>query len=163
WQLIRRRAANTNAWLQSNAVELLGYNDDPATRDLLLKLLADPDNYAVFEEALASARRLWGRDSLEPDYAAVRNENLESDELDTIIRRLQEHGDARRMLEILPRVPTETAERLKVILLSRQPLPVAEAQTVVAGPDAAAAGVAAHLLGRGGEPVTGKAVAAALN
>jgi ParB family chromosome partitioning protein len=162
WQLIRRRAANTSAWLQSDAVQLLGYNDDPATRDLLLKLLADPDNSAVLEEAMASARRLWGRDSLEPDYAAVCNENLEPDELDKIVRRLQEHGDARRMLEILPRLHSEAAERLKSILLSRQPLPVAEAQTVVAGPDAAAAGVAAHLLGRAGVAESGAPVAAAL-
>jgi ParB family chromosome partitioning protein len=162
WQLIRRRAAATSAWLQSDAVQLLGYNDDPATRDLLLKLLADPNNSAVLEEALASARRLWGRDSLEPDYAALRNENLESDDLDTIIRRLQERGDARRLLEILPRVPADSAERLKGILLSRQPLPVAEAQTVVAGPDAAAAGVAAHLLGRAAVSESGAPVAAAL-
>jgi ParB family chromosome partitioning protein len=47
-------------------------------------------------------------------------------------------------------------------LLGRQPLPVAEAQTVVGGPDAAAAGVAAHLLGRAASAEAGPAVAAAL-
>src|SRR5262249_49375140 len=60
----------------------------------------------------------------------------------------REQGDARRMLEVLPKLDTENAERLKGILLTRQPLPVVEAETVVAGPDAPAAGVAAHLLGR---------------
>jgi ParB family chromosome partitioning protein len=81
---------------------------------------------------------------------------------DTLFDRLRKHGDARRMLEILPRVPAETAERLKAILLTRQPLPVAEAETVVAGPDVMAAGVAAHLLGRAGAASSGPAVAAAL-
>jgi len=162
WQLIRRRAADSHFLFQGATVELLGYNDDPSTRDLLLRLLAEADDSGLLEIALASARRLWGRDSLEPDYAAVRNENLDEDEQDALFRRLQEHGDARRMLEILPKLSSETAARLKGILLSRQPLPVAEAQTVVAGPDAAAAGVAAHLLGRAGAPECGPAVAAAL-
>src|SRR5581483_5873142 len=67
-----------------------------------------------------------------------------------------------RMLEILPKLYAEAAERLKGILLSRQPLPVAEAQAVLAGPDAAAAGVAAHLLGRAGAAEAGSAVAGAL-
>jgi ParB family chromosome partitioning protein len=92
----------------------------------------------------------------------LRNSEIEDDEQGDLFRRLQERGDARRMLEILPKLSAATAERLKGILLSRQPLPVAEAQTVVAGPDAAAAGVAAHLLGRAGAAEVGAAVAAAL-
>jgi ParB family transcriptional regulator, chromosome partitioning protein len=162
WQLIRRRAADSNYSFQDTAAELLGYNDDPATRDLLLRLLAETDDFGLVETVLASARRLWGKDSLEPDYAAVRNENIDPEELDTLFRRLQEHGDARRMLEILPRLSADAANRLKGILLGRQPLPVAEAQTVVAGPDAAAAGVAAHLLGRAAVAASGAPVAAAL-
>jgi hypothetical protein len=66
------------------------------------------------------------------------------------------------MLEILARMDRDAAARLKGILLSRQPLPVAEAQAVVAGPDPAAAGVAAHLLGRAGATEAGPAVASAL-
>ncbi len=146
WQLIRRKAAEG----EYSAVELLGYNDDPATRDLLLRLLAETEYWDLFEKALASARRLWGEESLEPDYAAVQNAEADSDERDQLFRRLQERGDARRMLEILPRLDADGAARLKEILLNRQPLPVAEAQAVASGPDATAAGVAAHLLGRAG-------------
>ena len=51
-------------------VELLGYNDDPATRDLLLRMLAD-DEPRVILGALTAARRIFGRDSLEPDYAVL--------------------------------------------------------------------------------------------
>src|SRR5207249_4285639 len=152
---------NASSNLQGHAVSLLGYNDDPATRDLLLSLLARA-NYYLFETVLESARRLWGRDSLEPDYAAVQNTQIDEYVLDDLFRRLQEHADARRLLEILRKLNRDAAERVKSILMSRQPLPVAEAEIVVAGPDAIAAGVAAHLLGRAAAATSGKAVAAAL-
>jgi ParB family chromosome partitioning protein len=162
WQLIRRRAADESSPLRGTALELLGYNDDPASRDLLLRLLAELDYAYILGIALTSARKLFGRDSLEPDYAAVRNPNLNFDERDVVFRRLQEQGDARRMLEILPRLYPEAAERLKGFLLARQPLPIKEAEAVLAGPDALAAGVAAHLLGRAGAAHAGSAVASAL-
>jgi ParB family chromosome partitioning protein len=162
WQLVRRLAGDEKSAEQPTAVELLGYNDDPATRDLLLRLLTEAPEPWELESALASARRLWGADSLEPDYAAVRNKEVDPEEFGDLFRRLQERGDARRMLQILPQLQPEVAERLRAILLNRQPAPVAEAQAVVAGPDAAAAGVAAHLLGRAGAADSGPAVAAAL-
>jgi ParB family chromosome partitioning protein len=162
WQLIRRHAGDARSSLQSQAVQLLGYNDDPATRELLLKLLAESPTHYVVTAATESARRLWGSDSLEPDYAAIRNTQIDAEELDAMFRRLQERGDARRMLEILPRLEANAAQRVKGILLGRQPLPVAEAETVAAGPDAAAAGVAAHLLGRAGAASSGPVVDAAL-
>jgi ParB family chromosome partitioning protein len=161
WQLIRRQAADDHIPFRETAVELLGYNDDPATRDLLLRLLADRDLAWLLDTTLKSARRLWGQDSLEPDYAAIRNEDI-GEETDELFRRLQERGDARRMLEILPHLDEEAAERLEKILLSRQPVPVAEALAVLAGPDAAACGVAAHLLGRANAKETGSAILAAL-
>jgi ParB family chromosome partitioning protein len=165
WALVRRRAAETGGPFQVAAVGLLGYNDDPATRDLLLRLLADPPPvWYLLVSALDSARRLWGEDALEPDYAAVQNVNAYEDVGEQVLRRLQERGDARRLLEILPRLDSETAGRIRETLLGRQPLPVAEAQAVVAGPDVIAAGVAAHLLGRAGPGArgAGAAVEAAL-
>lgn len=162
WQLIRKHVAEATSDFRETAVELLGYNDDPATRDLLLRLLAETDDWSLFQAALASARRLWGAESPEPDYAAVQNPQAAT--WDELFRRLQEHGDARRLLEVLPKLDADAAVRLKRILLTRQPLPVAEAQVVVAGPDAVPAGVAAHLLGRAGAGAkgSGPAVAAAL-
>src|SRR5205085_11126535 len=128
----------------------------------LLRLLAGSEDYGVHRAALSSARRLWGEDSPEPDYAAVQNPAFTADdEREELLRRLRERGDARRLLEILPKVDEGTAERLKGILLNRQPLPVAESQTVVAGPDPVAAGVAAHLLGRAGPGAHGAAEAVA--
>jgi ParB family chromosome partitioning protein len=162
WQLIRRHAANANSELQHTAVELLAHNDDPATRDLLLKLLAQEANPWMLETVVASARRLWGEDSLEPDCAVLRNPELDEDEREALFRRLKERGDARRLLEVLPKLYPEAAQRIKSILLGRQPLPVAEAQAVVAGPDAAVAGMAAHLLGRARASEAGPSVAAVL-
>jgi ParB family chromosome partitioning protein len=166
WQRIRRRAAQAGSALQQTAIELLGYNDDPATRDILLRLLAEADDWERLGTALASARRLWGPESLEPDYAAVQSIQVGADEdtYEVLLRRLQERGDPRRLLELLPRLDRDTVGRLMRILLGRRPLPVEAAETVVAGPDARAAGVAAHLLGRAGPEAAGAgtAVAAAL-
>jgi ParB family chromosome partitioning protein len=166
WQLIRRRAAEAASTLQETAVELLGFNDDPATRALLLPLLAEADDPDVADAALRSARRLWGEDAPDPDYAAVHNPQFMDDEdvREELFRRLRERGDARRLLEILPKLDAEAAESVRGLLLNREPLPVAEAQAVVAGPDAVAAGVAAHLLGRAGAGArgAGEVVAAAL-
>jgi ParB family chromosome partitioning protein len=151
WQVIRRRSTEWGGWaVQATAVELLGYNDEPASRDLILRLLAETPDTDVFEAARNSAHRLWGRESLEPDYAAIRNHEIDPDERTQLLDRLRERGDARRMLEVVPHLDAETAGRIEEILLARQPLPVAEARAVVSGPDAAAAGVAAHLLGRAG-------------
>src|SRR5262249_39447865 len=104
WQLIRRRAAEPSSPLRTTAVDLLGYHDDPATRDLLLRLLAQSPEYWLLQPVLASARRLWGEESLEPDYAVVGNMQIDPEELNTVFRRLQERGDARRMLQILPKL-----------------------------------------------------------
>jgi ParB family chromosome partitioning protein len=170
WQLIRRQAAEPRSVLKLTAIELLRYDDESATRDLLLRLLARTDDIMVFDTALASARRLWGEESPEPDYAAVQNTAYwaAGDEppggVKDLFRRLEEHGEARRLLEILPRLEAEAAERLESILLKRQPVPVADAQVVLAGPDAMAAGVAAHLLGRASSEAaaSSKAIATAL-
>jgi ParB family chromosome partitioning protein len=157
WQLIRRQAQSPNITTRVEAAQLLGYNDDPTTRDLLLRMLVQSSTGDLFDAVLASARRLWGPESLEPDYAAVQNRTLLSGDLSELFDRLQAKGDARRMLEILPRLDVEAARRVKKILLSRQPLPITEAQTVARGPDVLAVGVAAHLLGRAGKEAAGSA------
>lgn len=164
WQLIRRRAADERWPYQPSAIDLLGHHDDQATRDLLLRLLAEAKNYHSFVAALTASRRLWGPESLEPDYAAAQHKQSGPTERDEVLRRLRERGDARRLLEVLPKLSPEVAGLVKGILLGRKPLPVAEARVVVVGPDAMAAGVAAHLLGRAGDEASsaGPDVASAL-
>jgi ParB family chromosome partitioning protein len=163
WQLILRRAQDSSIYFQDDVVKLLGYHDEPVTREVLLRLLRETEDESVFEAAQESARRLWGGESLEPDYAGICNRNMDNDFLEDLFKRLRERGDARRLLEILPQLDEDTANTLQSILLARRPLPVAEARAVLGGGNAGAAGVAAALLGRADpDPANGKAVADAL-
>jgi ParB family chromosome partitioning protein len=157
WQRIRRRAAEEGP-LQETAVELLGHDDEPASRELLLRILAESEDVLIQIAALASARLLWGEEALDPDYAAVQNPAAE-ELYEAVLLRLRERGDPRRLLEILPKLDEETAGQLLAVLLARRPLPVEEARTVVAGPDATAAGIAAYLLGRAGSEAAGAGAA----
>jgi ParB family chromosome partitioning protein len=147
WQVIRQHAADPHAFLRYAAVELLGYNDEPATRDLLLRLLRQPDDDdSILEDALASARRIWGPDSLEPDYAALCSKAEYG--LDDSLERVCKRGEPARMLEILPDCAPEVQEELTTALLGRPSLPAAQLRTGLERPDARSVQLAAHLLGR---------------
>jgi ParB family chromosome partitioning protein len=155
WQLIRRRAADRAFSFRATAVELLGYNNDPATRDLLLRLLAkDEEGGDVIEAALASARRLWGKDSLEPDYALLQNQECfdeyNSDDQE-VLRRVCERGEPRRIMEILSHSHPSTQTSLATSLLNRPTLPLAEAQAAISSSDERTVQLAAQILGRVGK------------
>ncbi len=155
WQLIRGRAVDPSCPFRNVAVELLGHDDDPATRDLLLKLLATLeawDFHATAEGAMKSARRVFGLGSLEPDYAVLQNENvLVLDDFDEILERVRERGEPSKLFEILPKCPDDVREGLRGCLLNRPDLPVLEAKAALEGPDASTAALAAHVLGRAGD------------
>ncbi len=155
WQLIRGRAADPSRPFQDVAIGLLGHDDDPATRDLLLKLLATLpvwDPRATHEAAIKSARRVFGPASLEPDYAALQNENvLLFDDFDEILERVRDRGEAARIFEILPKCPGDVRESLQGCLLNRPTLPVVEAKAALESPDPSTAALAAHVLGRAGD------------
>jgi ParB family chromosome partitioning protein len=166
WQLIRRRAMDPTFEYRSTAVDLLGYNDDPATRDLLLRLLAGDDDWSGVWPALTSARRLWGEQSLEPDYALLQNRVYDAEEeLEESLKRVCERGDSRRLFEVLPRGREEVQEVLGTTLLNRPALPVAEARAALGSADERTAQVAARVLGRAGpkEAGAGPDLAAALH
>ena len=48
----------------------------------------------------------------------MQNTDIDEDQQDALFDRPREHGDARRMLEILPKLSPEAASRLKSILLA---------------------------------------------
>jgi ParB family chromosome partitioning protein len=154
WQLIRKRAADPTFLWRQTAVEQLGFNDDPATRDLLLNLIAredvDPD---VVEAAVTSARRLWGKSSLEPDYALLQNTEFfdpDQDKDRAALQRVCERGEASRILEILPHCHPDAQEALATSLLNRQPPPTHEAAGAIGGTSEIIVNLAARLLGRAG-------------
>ena len=151
WQLVRERVRDENCYFRGLAVEMLGYNDDPATRDLLLHLLSnEEDGGEVLDEALTAARRLWGPDSLEPDYAFLKNGCMEED-LDVdqeVIKRVAEKGTPDRIFDVLQHCQPSVREVLGANLLNRDPPPVKEAQAVIGAAHVEAVIVAAHILGR---------------
>ena len=135
---------------RSTAIEMLGFNDDPATRDLLQKMPARESNDDdVAEQALEAARKLWGPESLEPDYAFVQTPMVEAEYLiEDSLTRVCDKGDARRILEIVPKCQALVQERLTTSLLNRPNVPVAEARTALGSADERTAALAARLLAR---------------
>jgi ParB family chromosome partitioning protein len=171
WRLIRQRAAEKRySYLREVAAELLGYDEDPASRDLALRLIATHDDWDVVENALKSARRLFGGDSLEPDYALLQNElageNLgdADDESSKSLRRVSEEGDPRRIFEILPKCPEAVREPLATSLMNRATLPLKEAKGAIGSPAVGTVRLAAKVLGRAGPQAkdAGPALAEAL-
>jgi ParB family chromosome partitioning protein len=137
----------------------LAYDDDPATRDLLLNLLADDDDPDVTGAAFTAARKLFGEASLEPHYARIQNPSAEDSEDGTSVRLLGDRGDAGRVFQILPKIGAEHQDTITTRLLNRVPLPVAEAAAALPAGDAGSVRVAARILGRAG-PAAAKAAGA---
>jgi ParB family chromosome partitioning protein len=151
WQVVRQRAVDRTLPFRADVIGLLGHDDDPATRDLLLRLLAGDEDWGILSEAMLAARRLFGRESLEPDYAVLQNDHAVSlDDHDEALDRVRDRGEPRRIFEILFKCSDEVREGLANILLSRVAPPVAEALAALESPDPTTAGVAAHILGRAG-------------
>ena len=150
WALIRARATDEDWSVRQRAAELLGFNDDPHSRELLVRLIATDDDSDVANAAFVSLRRLVGPDSLEPDYAIMRGQH-NSPEPDTLTR-LGERGDAARILDLLAEIEGARAARVGVplaqALLSRDPAPVEAALTRLDAANDATGALAARIVGR---------------
>jgi ParB family chromosome partitioning protein len=152
WKLIREKAADLSSPARDTAADLLGYNDEPATRELVLKLLVSEPDYesdrvTVLDEALRSARRLWGEESVEPDYAIIQNTHSDS-ETEESLERVCKHGEAGRILEILPRANGKCQDELARTVISRGTLPAEAARNALGSEDARTCQLAAQMVGR---------------
>src|SRR5207248_319875 len=139
--------------IKTTAAEQLGYNDDPATRDLLLKTLRTADDEDLVSAAFASARRLFGKDSLEPHYHLIQNSDAEAlldgmEDGEQILEAVVKKGDALRIMEVFPVCPPAIQEQLESALLTRPTLPVKEAVAALAHADEGTVRLATRLLGR---------------
>ncbi len=162
WDIIRAKAgAKSGGWymdqIRTKAAEQLGYNGEPATRDLLAKLLRTTDDYRMVTAAYASARRLWGKGSLEPNYNLLQNPNAgnyvgyvtdENGALESVLKK----GDALRIMEVFPNCPPGIQEQLESALLTRPSLPVKEAVASMSHADEGTVRLATRLLGRVHDP-----------
>ncbi|MBA4066455.1 MAG: hypothetical protein C0501_22630 [Isosphaera sp.] len=158
WDLVRARLnAKGSYWqvrgVRQTAAEQLGYNDDPATREALLKLVRTEGDNNLVAAAFRSARRLWGRESLEPHYHLLQNGRAdtrikdagdEEDALDAVVKR----GDPLRVMEVFPLCPEKVQEQLESALLTRPDLPVKEAVAALGHADDGTVRLATRLLGR---------------
>src|SRR5262249_50030481 len=111
---------------------------------------------AVGTTALASARKLFGDESLEPDYALLQNQMSGTDDASKqALKRVSERGEARRIFEVLVKAPDSVHTPLSASLLNRPEVPLAEAQAAISSHDDRTVRVAAHLLGRAGKAAAG--------
>lgn len=152
WQLVREKAADPHFFGRETALEMLGFHDDPTSKDLLLAVLAEEDAsyYRWGKEALNSARRLFGGDSLAPDYAFLRCgvEPYDDDnDFSQSLQRVSKTGDAHEIFRILPDCANEVRTQLTLSLLNRTSLPVNEAVAALTSPHPEAVEVAATLVG----------------
>lgn len=143
WELVRENAAGDDWATKETATEMLGYNDDPATRDLLISELEE----GVYE-AFESARRVFGPDSLEPDYAILKSGAMEDDLLEEQMKRVQERGEPSRIFELIPHLYEDVRIALSGNLINATEPAVDEALVSLASEHASVVEVAAHLLGR---------------
>ncbi|MBY0458918.1 MAG: HEAT repeat domain-containing protein, partial [Gemmataceae bacterium] len=177
WDLIRARLNSKTQgyyWivnrLKGTAAEQLGYNDDPATRDLLLRTIRTVTDYEVTIAAYKSARRLWGKDSLEPNYNLIQNTNASyfgnnTGEEGGAIGPVLKSGDPLRIMEVFPNCASQVQEQLESALLTRPDLPVKEAVASLTHNDEGTVRLATRLLGRVPNPDSGvkDAIGAALS
>ncbi|WP_163831076.1 HEAT repeat domain-containing protein [Spartinivicinus ruber] len=152
WQLVREKAEDSDFFGRETALEVLGYNDDPASKDLLLAVLAEnsANYYDWGEAALNSARHLFGEDALAPDYAFLRcgAESFgNNDDFSQALKRVCSIGEASEMFRILPDCAIGVRTQLAMSLLNREPLPLKEAIAALASPHREAVEVAATVVG----------------
>lgn len=158
WDIVRAKlAAKSRTWfadrIKQTAAIQLGYNDDPATRDLLLKVLRTERDGDVVAATFTSARRLWGKDALEPYYHILQNPNagtlIESkDALEGVVKTVAEKGDAMRIMEVFPRCSTAVQGPIEAALLTRPNLPIKEAVAALTHADEGTVRLATRILGR---------------
>ncbi|WP_442509912.1 HEAT repeat domain-containing protein [Novipirellula sp. SH528] len=161
WSVIRKRVRERVGDV-AGAIEQLGYNDAPETRDLLLSLLSTG---SYKEVAYVAARRLFGDESLEPDYALVKADyTLEEDEDEFhCLKRICESGAPDRIFELLVTPSTSVREQLATHLLSLEPLPVDAAANAIESQHPGTVDVASHVLGRSADKSHAGAVKAPLS
>ncbi len=147
WRLIRERAADNFFSGRNLAVSLLGNNDDPATRELLVRTISEADPNLV-EVAVKAARRIWGEDSLEPDYARIQHQKLNINALRQSLDRVCDKGTGERILAVLPRVNPAFQDELARSVISRRELPAEAARQALASTDARTCQLAAQIVGR---------------
>jgi ParB family chromosome partitioning protein len=149
WRLIRQRAESGGPFDRRAAVELLRHDDDPATRDLLLKIIST-DQTGVLAVAIASASGLFGDNLLEVHFAFLANPLASHADTDVAVRAVGEQADAARVFEQIDGFGLADQAAVGTLLVARRPLPTAAAVRALSGSGPVAARVAAKVVGYAG-------------
>lgn len=155
WRVIRARASDGGWWIRQRAARLLQHNPDAANIEMLTKLVRDDSDSDVVTAAAESLRKIYGPESLEPDYILVQSSFNWLEAQKNTVERLRSQGEVKRILEILPKIKEQNSDRflkpLVTALLSKTPLPVAEVVDSLSSEETRTAVVAAQILGRAGK------------
>ncbi len=162
WQFLRDQAQQLDGGLRDVAIEQLSYNDDPATKDLFLEILSGDQWH---NGTVNAARRLFGADSLEPDYVLLNSDSQYDVEMDDefhCLARVCDQGVAERIFDILSGCEEDVRQVLATSLLQRKPQPTDTAADALQSKAWQAVDVAAHIIGRSEDKKFVKPIAQAL-
>ena len=150
WDKLRELATKRNDSTKVIAIQQLGYDDDPASRDLLLKMIQT--NKAFAEFALTSAKRSLGEDSIEPEMAWIKTESAgnKPDDSIRVLDRIFEIATPQQILEVLGECSEKFRTDLIKHLLALDPLPVEVAAESVNHSNAVVVEASASIIGRSG-------------
>ena len=171
WKIVRNATRSYDKHqLRCEAIKQLAYDDSEESREIVLDVLSG--EYFVIE-GLETARKLFGPDSLEPDYAILKggadwpNVHLVFQygvDGHDFVNRVCERGDADRIFEIIPRVYDEPIlQTLSTNLVNRDPPPVDAALEALSSVHCSVVDVAAQIIGRIGDPGSSKKLDAAIS
>lgn len=158
WNLIRKRAEDHSWRIRQHVARLLAKDENPQSRKRLRAMIEKDSDSDVVEAATASLREICGPDSLEPDYALICGEHAYLCD-ENCLKRLKEKGDAAQILALLPRISEGHLQTIVEILLSRSPLPLAEASKALESGQERTLTVAAQIFGRAGSEASDRAPA----
>ena len=172
WDLIRKKASFENE-LRWTAIEQLGYNDDPASRDMMIELLES--NYGNSIQLLQTAKRSFGPESVAPDLAWAKSQpemgdwtlRLQANDpyamtVSRTLKRIRELATAEEIFELVGSCCPGFRERLTQHLLMCDPLPVDAAAGRLEDENPAIVEVSAWIIGRSANKKQAKALAKAV-
>lgn len=151
WNKLRDRCKDSSWTVRQHVAELLRHDKDQGVAtELLEKLIRTDSDSDVAKSAVESLRKITGTDSLNADYALICSPI--SWLVSEALKKLKDHGEASKMLNLLPMVSNQSLQSVVDVLLSRTPLPLADAAKVLeTSKQGRTLSIAAQILGRGGE------------
>ncbi|MCP4137445.1 MAG: hypothetical protein GY754_41140 [bacterium] len=149
WEIIRGRAKDYSWEVRDKVAQLLEFNDDQVSRDLLAYMIKNDDDVDVVSTAARSLINQYDKDSLEPYYIILQTDDQDLlEEIKDDIKRLYKEGNAARLLELLPKLDNKDfIQGIIKALLDREVPPIDEVCSVLKSGEPKSLYAAARVLG----------------